>query len=168
MLDRYGRPWKQRQRQHYTPQELDTTLHNATKSDMTSSDECRRVAEVRGSKSLNLAERRPSAEGLGGPRPISLVCVLCVSCVCVVCLLCASAQAFPFEAHDEVLVKRGIVARGVHPVSSDNSMYVPEHSTRISSVASSPPEPLTVLWLDGIEGHPLLDTRAPPSIALGP
>ena len=43
-------------------------------------------------------------------------------------------QAFPFEAHDEVRVKRGIEARGVHPVSEDNSMHVPEFSQRLPPV----------------------------------
>jgi len=54
---------------------------------------------------------------------------------CRCCLLARLLmQAFPFEAHDEVRVKRGIEARGVHPVSEDNSMHVPEFSQRLPPV----------------------------------
>jgi hypothetical protein len=88
VCDKYGRPWQQRQKQHYTPAELNNTLNQATTMDSTSSNECRRIAE-----------------------------------------------AFPFEAHEQVHTKRGICARGPHPVSEENPMPMPEFTDRLSALA---------------------------------
>ena len=88
VCDKYGRPWQQRQKQHYTPAELNNTLNQATTMDSTSSNECRRIAE-----------------------------------------------AFPFEAYEQVHMKRGICARGPHPVSEANPMPMPEFTERMSALA---------------------------------
>ena len=88
VLDKYGRPWQQKQRQHFTPDDVNSTIRQATVSQGSSSNECRRVAE-----------------------------------------------AFPYEAHDEVLVKRGISVAGVHPVSEENPMHIPEAASKLCAKA---------------------------------
>jgi len=45
------------------------------------------------------------------------------------------AEAFPFEAHEQVHTKRGICARGPHPVSEENPMPMPEFTDRLSALA---------------------------------
>jgi len=39
VLDKYGRPWQQRQKYHYSPQHLNDTIHQSTTMDATSSNE---------------------------------------------------------------------------------------------------------------------------------
>jgi hypothetical protein len=79
------------------------------------------------------------------------------------------AEAFPFEAHEQVQMKRGICARGPHPVSEENPMPMPEFTDRLSALAGGAKNQSYLIdpfgQLSAVHGHSTMSKKVLPLVS---